>query len=61
MKSLARRGRHMLDVEYYRDEAEKYRKLAEQVTDEVLKQELFELAAVCERVANRIEERMPAG
>jgi predicted kinase len=51
----------MLDIEYYRDEAEKYRKLAEQTADDEVRQELLELAAVCERVANRIEERLPAG
>lgn len=51
----------MLDVNYYRDEAEKYRKLADRVRDEAIKKELLELAAVCERVADRMEERMPAG
>lgn len=54
-------GRHMLDVDYYRDEAEKYRKQAEQVADEQIRKELLELAAVCERVANKIKDRMPAG
>ncbi|MDE2183832.1 MAG: hypothetical protein KGJ78_12510 [Alphaproteobacteria bacterium] len=51
----------MLDVEYYRDEAKKYRKLADRVADEEVKKELEELAAVCERVAARIEDRMSAG
>lgn len=51
----------MLDVDYYRGEAEKYRKLAKRVADEALKKEFLELAAVCERVADRMEERSPAG
>lgn len=51
----------MLDVDYYRNKAQKYRERAERVTDESIRKELFELAAVLERVANRIEERIPAG
>jgi hypothetical protein len=47
--------------DYLRDEAAKYRKLAEQAADELVKKELLELAAVCEEVANTIEDRMTAG
>lgn len=47
--------------DYLRDEATKYRKLSERVTDPLLKQELLELAAICEEVANNIEDRMTAG
>jgi hypothetical protein len=47
--------------EYLRDEAAKYRKLAEQVADAIIRQELLELANVCEEVAGNIEDRMTAG
>lgn len=47
--------------DYLRDEAAKYRKLAEQAPDPLTKQDLLELAAVCEEVANNIFERMTAG
>jgi hypothetical protein len=54
-------GLHMDWAEYLRDEAVKYRQLAETAEDPSLKQELFDLAAVCEEVANNIEDRMPGG
>lgn len=47
--------------DYLRDEAAKYRKLAEQAVDPLVKDEMFELAAICEEVANNIEDRMAAG
>jgi hypothetical protein len=47
--------------DYLRDEARKYRQLAEQAQDPLIKQELLELAAICDEVANSIEERMTAG
>jgi hypothetical protein len=47
--------------DYLRDEAAKYRKLAEQALDALIKQELFELAAICEEVANNIEDRLTPG
>jgi hypothetical protein len=47
--------------DYLRDEARKYRKLAEQANDPLLKQELPELADICEKVANNIEDCMTAG
>jgi hypothetical protein len=43
-------------ADYLRDEAAKYRQLAE-----ALKQELLDLAAVCEEAADNIEDRMPGG
>ena len=46
---------------YLRDEATKYRHLAEQAEDILSRQELLELAAICEEVANTIEDRMTAG
>jgi hypothetical protein len=47
--------------DFLRGEAAKYRKLAEQAPDELIKKELLELATVCEEVANNIEDRMTAG
>jgi hypothetical protein len=47
--------------DYLRDEARKYRRLAEQAVDPVTKQELLELADICDKVANNIEDRMTAG
>lgn len=47
--------------DYLRDEAAKYRKLGEQTADPLIRQEMFELAAICEEVANNIEDRMTAG
>ena len=44
-----------------RDEAVKYRHLAETAEDPSLKEELFDLAAVCEEAANNIEDGMPGG
>jgi len=47
--------------DYFQDEAQKYRQLAEEAEDAVLKQELLDLAEVCDEVANNIEDRMTAG
>jgi hypothetical protein len=60
-RQLVIRGRRMLYDDYLRDEAAKYRMLAEQTEDEALKRELLELAAVCEEVANAVEDNMTAG
>jgi hypothetical protein len=38
-----------------------YRQLAEQADDPVIKNELLELASVCEEVAGNIEDRMTGG
>jgi hypothetical protein len=48
-------------VAYLRDQAEKFRELAALAKDPEIARELAELAAVCEQVANDIEERIPAG
>jgi hypothetical protein len=47
--------------DYLRDQATKYRQLAEGAEDPRIKAELFELADICEEVANRVEDRMTAG
>jgi len=51
----------MYDAHYWRDEASKFRELAEQTRDPVLRQELLDLAAVCEEVAQTIEARALGG
>ena len=43
------------------DQAAHYRQLAETAEDPVIKQEHFELAAVCEEMANHIEDRLTGG
>jgi len=47
--------------DYLRDEAAKYRQLAEKAEDPSIKQDLLDLAVVCEDVANDIEDRIPGG
>jgi hypothetical protein len=54
-------GGHMDWADYLRDEAAKYRRLSETAEDLSIKQELLDLAAVCEEAANNIEDRMPGG
>lgn len=56
------KSRRCMDwADYLREEAAKYRQLAETADDPVLKEELLELAATCEEVANNIEDRTPGG
>ncbi len=47
--------------DYYREEAARYRKLAEAATDPVKKQELLELAEACEAVADNIDDLRASG
>jgi hypothetical protein len=47
--------------DYLRDEAAMYRQAAEATANVLGKQELLDLAAVCEEVANSIEERLTDG
>jgi hypothetical protein len=57
-----REARRRMDwADYLRDQAANYRKLAETAEDPLIKQELLELAATCEEVANNIEDRLPGG
>jgi hypothetical protein len=44
-----------------RDEAAKYRQLAEQADDPVEKNEMLELASICEEVANNIDDHLTGG
>ena len=48
-------------ADYLRDEAAKYRQLAKAAEDLSIKQELLDLAAVCEEAADDTEDRMPGG
>jgi hypothetical protein len=48
-------------ADYLRDQAVKYRQLAEQTDDPVVKSELLELASVCDEVANDIEDHLTGG
>jgi hypothetical protein len=55
-------GSHDMEwADYLRDEAAKYRQLAEQTDDPVIKNEMLELASVCEEVADNIEDRLTGG
>ena len=47
--------------DYLRDQAANYRQLAEQTDDPVIKNEMLELASVCEEVANDIEDHLTGG
>ena len=61
VRTFGRDSYHMDWADYLRDEAAKFRQLAETADDPSIKQELLDLAAVCEEVANNIEDRMPGG
>ena len=47
-------------ADYLRDEAAKYRQLAKAAEDLSIKQELLDLAPVCEEAADKIEDRCRA-
>lgn len=47
--------------DYLREQAVKYRQLAETADDAFVKQEFFELADICEEVANEIDDRRASG
>ncbi|WJR81036.1 hypothetical protein [Bradyrhizobium sp. NP1] len=48
-------------ADYLLDQAAKYRQLAEQTDDPVIKNEMLELASVCDGVANNIEDHLTGG
>jgi hypothetical protein len=59
---LIARGKHrMHNSDYYREQAAKYRELAEGATDVAAKQEFLELAAACEEAADKIDDRRASG
>jgi hypothetical protein len=47
--------------DYLREQAAKYRQLAEAAEHTSVKEEFLELAAVCEEVANEIDDRRTSG
>jgi hypothetical protein len=47
--------------DYLRDQAAMYRKLAEQTDDPIVKNELLELASVCDEIADNIEDHPTGG
>ena len=51
----------MHNSDYLRDQAAKYRELAEKAEDPFIKQEFLDLAAVCEEVADKIDDHRASG
>lgn len=47
--------------DFYREEAVRYKKLAEAATDLATKKEYLELAEACEDVADSIDDRRASG
>jgi uncharacterized protein Yka (UPF0111/DUF47 family) len=47
--------------DYLRDQASQYRRLAEFAYDPITRSELLKLAAICDEVANDIEDLRTAG
>lgn len=47
--------------DYLRDEAARYRRLAEYAREDSEKQEFLELASVCEEVAGRVDDLRASG
>jgi hypothetical protein len=47
--------------DYLRDQADGYRHLAQTAKESLEEHELLELAAICEKVANDLEDRRPGG
>jgi hypothetical protein len=48
-------------ADYLRDQAAKYRQLAAMTDDPFIRQELLELASVCEDAADTIEDHLTGG
>jgi hypothetical protein len=51
----------MHNSDFYREEAARYRELAEAAKDEATKQELLELAAACDGIADNIDDLRASG
>ena len=47
--------------DYLREQAAEYRQLAEASGDPALREDLFESAAICEEVANDVDDRRAGG
>jgi hypothetical protein len=50
-----------MEAAYWLEQAAKFRERAETTADQRLMEELLELAAICEEVADEIEHRAAAG
>jgi hypothetical protein len=57
--NIAVTGMHYSD--YLREQAADYRRQADAVEEFLVKQEFLELAAVCEEVANEVDDRRASG
>ena len=53
--------RRMHELDYLREEAAKYRQLAEAAKELAARQEFLDLAAVCDEVANEMDDRRASG
>jgi hypothetical protein len=51
----------MHESDYLREEAAKYRQLAEAAEELTARQEFLDLAAVCDEVANEMDDRQASG
>ena len=51
----------MLIDDYLREQATKYRELAEHTESRYVRDEFLDLAAVCDEVANNIEDQLTSG
>ncbi len=51
----------MHDSDYYREQAAKYRELAEGAKNAAAKQEYLELSAACDEVADKIDDCRASG
>jgi hypothetical protein len=47
--------------DYLREQAARYRELAETATDPAVKAELLDLAVTCDEVADKIDDRRASG
>jgi hypothetical protein len=47
--------------DYYREEAAKYRELADKAPDAAVRKEYLELAAACDHAANRLDDLRSSG
>ena len=56
-----RLGREMDYSDYLREQAAEYRQLAEASGDPTVREDLFESAAICEEVANDVDDRRAGG
>jgi hypothetical protein len=55
------RRMHNHNSDYYREEAARYKKLAEAATDPAKKKEFLELAEACAGIADSIDDRRSSG